>query len=93
MSEKQSELTPREKIRSYMREHYDLTPEERERRFRDEIAPLMGPADEATLAFRQRCKELGAPIVFGCPNMSNEEIIRILEAPETQRILNDPSLW
>lgn len=81
-------------IREYLETRHDMSPEERETKFRILAEKYFGKADPATLAFRQRCQELGVRVVFPYPDdMPYEDIIKILEAPETQRALKNPQNW
>jgi 8-oxo-dGTP diphosphatase len=83
-------ITPedRELISKYMRERFDMTQEERERSFY-ELASKFGKSDDATLAFRKACADAGAPIVFAPRDMSNEDVLAILNSPETQAFLHE----
>jgi len=76
-----------------MKARHTMSPEEQEAAFKTLAQKYFGPADPQTLAFRQRCKELGVGVVFYPSSMSYDEVIKILESEETQRILKDPNNW
>ena len=67
--------------------------EERLRLLKEYAREHFGEADEETKAFRKRCTELGAPIVFVSSGLSNADTMEILEGKDTQRIINDPESW
>lgn len=60
--------------------------------FKEWATMHFGKADEKTLAFRKRCKELGADVVFST-NMTDEQVIAFLEDEETQKILANPQKY
>lgn len=48
--------------------------------FKKHADATFGKADKKTLAFRKKCKELGADVVFRQGEVTDEQIIEILNA-------------
>jgi hypothetical protein len=59
--------------------------------FKTVVAPMMGRADDKTIALRERMRAAGVSVAFSCGAnaMSFEKLVEFIESPEFQKVLND----